>query len=115
MLDRLEKLAVYLHGFRWWFLALCAGVFVTLAILDFRGHEVLGPFILAFMWLSGIAFFVEFFQRTKRIEEANRMKDMGPSFLYKFVTSDSHAYLMVGFFVFWFGFLTFFTIQMVSD
>ena len=115
MLDQLEKLAVYLHGFRWWFLALCVGVYVTLAILDFRGHEVVWPLMLSFMWLFGIAMFVENFQRTKRLEEAKRMKDMGPSFIYKLVTSDFYAYLMVGFFVFWFGFLSYFTIQVARS
>lgn len=115
MLDRLEKLAVYLHGFRWWFLALCMGVFVTLAILDFRGHETVWLFVLSFMWLFGTAMFVRFFQRTKRLEEAKRMKDIGPSFLYGLVTSDLYAYLMVGFFVFWLGFLSYVTIQVARS
>ena len=110
MLDQLERLAVYLYGFRWWFMALCAGVFITLAILDFRGHEVIGSFVTSFLWLFGVALFVKIFQRTKRLEEAKRMKDMGPRFLYEFVTSDAYAYLMVWFFVFWFGFLTVTTI-----
>lgn len=111
MLDQLERLAVYLHGFRWWFLALCGVVFVTLAILDFRGYEILWPFMLSLMWLFGIAFFVELFQRTKRLDEAERMKDMGPSFLYEFVKSDVYGYLMVFFFVFWFAFLAVITTQ----
>lgn len=109
MLDKLEKIAVLLHGLRWWFFALCAAVFVTLAILDFLGHDVFWGLQLSAMWLIGVAFFVEFFQRTKRFEEARRMRDSMPSFLYKIVTSDAYAYLMVWFFVFWFGFLTFFT------
>lgn len=115
MLDQLERLAVYLHGFRWWFLALCAGVFITLAILDFRGHEVIWPFMLSFMWLFGIAMFVELFQRSKRLEEAKRMKDMVPRFLYKFVTSDAYAYSMAWFFMFWFGFLTLITFLQVRS
>ena len=111
MLVLFEKVAVYLHGLRWWFFGLCGVVFISLAVLDFRGHEVVWPFMLSFMWLFGIAMFVELFQRTKRLGEAERMKDTGPRFLYKFVTSDSYAYLMAWFFVFWFGFLSFVTIK----
>ncbi len=106
MLDKLERFAVYLHGLRWWFFALCAGAFIVLAILDFRGHEVIWPFILSFMWLFGIAMFVESFQRTKRLEEAKYMEDVGPRFMYKFFTPDAFACLTAWFFVFWLGFLT---------
>lgn len=111
MIDQLEKLAVYLHGFRWWFFALCGGVFVIIATLGFRGHEVEWPFMLTFLWSSGVVFFVGIFQRTKRLEEANHMRKMAPRFVYKFVTSDTYAYLMAWFFVFWFGFLTLISIQ----
>jgi hypothetical protein len=115
MLDQLEKLAVYLHGFRWWYLALCAGAFVTLAVLDFRGHEVFWPFMLSFMWLLGLAFFVETFQRSKRLEEAERMKDIGPRFLHKWVKTDAYWYFQAWVFIFWFGILTIVTIQVARS
>jgi hypothetical protein len=106
---------VYLHGFRWWFLALCAGVFVTLAILDFRGHEIVWPFILSFMWLFGLAFFVETFQRSKWLKEAERMKDIGPRFMHEWVKTEAFWYLQAWFFVFWFGFLAFITIRLIAN
>ncbi|MDH3338317.1 MAG: hypothetical protein OEM85_16165 [Gammaproteobacteria bacterium] len=115
MLDRLEKLAVYLHGFRWEFLAFCAVVFVTLAILDIRGHEIVWPFMLSFMWLFGLAFFVETFQRSKRLEEAERMRDVGPRFMHEWIKTDAFWYLQALFFVFWFGFLAIITIRIIAS
>jgi hypothetical protein len=110
MLDYLERLAEYLHGFRWWFLLVCVGVIAGLAFLDFRGHEVGPQSVLSFMWLFGIAFFVRFFQRTKRVEEMKRMKGIGPRFMHNFLMSDAFWHLAAWFFVVWFGFLTFATV-----
>jgi len=110
MLDQLEKLALYLHGFRWWFFAICAAVFVTFAILDSRGHELGPQVVLSVMWLFGIAFFVRFFQRTKRIDEMKRLEGIGPRFMHKFLMSDTFWILAAWFFLIWFGLLAIFTL-----
>ena len=115
MLDRLERIAVFLHGFRWWFLVLCVLVFVSLAILEFRGYETTGPFVLSFMWFVGIALFVESFQRTKRLQEAKRMKGIVPGFMHQFFTSDAFAYFTAFFFMIWFGSLAFITVRLVAS
>jgi hypothetical protein len=115
MLDQLEKLAVFLRGFRWWLFALWVGVSSALAIQQFRGYEVVWPFTLSFMWLFDVAFFIGFFQRSKRLEEARRFKDAEPRFMYQLLTSTSYWYISAWCFLLSFGFLALVTVRVLMS